>query len=190
MFQKGTDPQVTQGVNGPFWGIPGHKQEFPGMWFYPHFCYHWKWGQWSLPLKEKRKIWFYLTIKFIVQKSKDFESSLNRRLQFKLWNKLTSGRLDMIMSVVVYRYFKWYVPEIPNRKRNLIGQQNWQSILLPITFEKKVNTLYIYIPFESPLAFVKIRQRTNEVAAMKASALAPKAALHRERYLETRSNWK
>ena len=63
--------------------------------------------------------------------------------------------------------------------------------LLPINFEKKkVNTLYIYIPFECPLAFAKIRQRTNEVAAMKASALAPKAALHRERYLETRSNWK
>lgn len=33
MFQKGTDPQVTQGVNGPFWGIPGHKQEFPGCGF-------------------------------------------------------------------------------------------------------------------------------------------------------------
>ena len=36
MFQKGTDPQVTQGVNGPFWGIPGHKQEFPGMWLITH----------------------------------------------------------------------------------------------------------------------------------------------------------
>lgn len=76
---------------------------------------------------------------------------------------------------------------MPNRKRNLIGQQNWRSILLPINFEKKVNTC-IYIPFECPLAFAKIHQRTNKVAAMKASALAPKAALHRERYLETRSN--
>lgn len=74
---------------------------------------------------------------------------------------------------------------MPDRKRNLIGQQNCYPLILK---KKKVNTLYIYIPFECPLAFAKIRQRTNEVAAMKASALAPKAALHRERYLETRSN--
>ena len=73
---------------------------------------------------------------------------------------------------------------MPARKRNLIGQQNCYPLIL------KEKWIHIYIPFECPLAFAKIRQRTNEVAAMKASALAPKAALHRERYLETRSNWK
>lgn len=74
---------------------------------------------------------------------------------------------------------------MPDRKRNLIGQQN----CYPLIFFKKKSEYVIHLhTFECPLAFAKIRQRTNEVAAMKASALAPKAALHRERYLETRSN--